>query len=99
MQMINKMVQCSECGCIAFPDAIHCPKCGANYREGKTVKEIREVFEKISSFSTPAPVDIKQLVRETCYQLDCPRHSQGVDIKTTVVLSNYKVSVMSVKLN
>ena len=40
MQIINKTVQCSECGCIAFPDAIHCPKCGASYREGKAKDEV-----------------------------------------------------------
>jgi hypothetical protein len=85
--MINKMVQCSECGCIAFPDAIHCPKCGANYREGKTVKEIREVFEKISSFSTPASIDMEQSLKGTCYQFICPHHSQVVDI---IVMSDVK---------
>lgn len=89
MQIINKMVQCSECGCIAFPDAIHCPKCGASYRESKAKREIRQIFEKPGCFSAPVPVDAATLLMETYSQFICPHHKQ-LDIRTTVIMSSTK---------
>lgn len=89
MQIINKTVQCTECGCIAFPDAAYCPKCGASYRENKAKKEITEIFEKISCFSTPDSADASKSIIETYCQLTCPHHGQ-VDIKTAVVIPTIK---------
>lgn len=31
MRLVNKTKQCSQCGCISFPDSKHCPKCGKSY--------------------------------------------------------------------
>jgi uncharacterized OB-fold protein len=90
MQIINKMVQCSECGCIAFPDAIYCPKCGMSYREGKAKKEKGEVFEKFSSFAVGAPTDAEQFLKETRYQISCSHRGQVIDIKTVVILPDTK---------
>ena len=30
MQIINKTVSCTICGCICLPDSYHCPKCGTS---------------------------------------------------------------------
>lgn len=89
MQIINKTIQCTECGCIAFPDAVYCPKCGAGYRENKAKKEIGEIFARIACFPTHVPVDAHKSIVETCYQLICPHHGQ-VDVKTSVVIPTIK---------
>ena len=89
MQIINKTVQCTECGCIAFPDAIHCPKCGASYRETKRKSEISEVVKRITCFSLQEPADASKSIIETYYQLICPHHGQ-VDVKASVAIPTVK---------
>ena len=68
MQIINKTVQCTECGCIAFPDAIYCPKCGASYRKNKAKKDGGEIFAQISCFSRQVPADADKSIIATYYQ-------------------------------
>ena len=89
MQIINKMVQCSECGCIAFPDAINCPKCGTSYRESKTRKETREIFEKTGCPSPREFMNAGKPFVETYHQLVCPLNRE-VGIITTVVIPSTK---------
>ena len=89
MQIINKTVQCADCGCIAFPDAVYCPKCGASYRGNKEKKEIGEIFERINCFSTQGPLEVSKSIIGTYYQLVCPHHGQ-VDIRTSVVIPTIK---------
>jgi DNA-directed RNA polymerase subunit M/transcription elongation factor TFIIS len=85
MQIINKTIQCPECGCIAFPDAIHCPRCGASYR-GRNVKvETREIFKNISHLPTQGPDDIDKTMMKAYFQLICPHHGQ-IDIKTAAIV-------------
>ena len=50
MQIINKTVRCSECGCIALPDAIKCPKCSNTYRKPEAT-----CMSKIKTYNQPIP--------------------------------------------
>jgi hypothetical protein len=84
MQIINKTVQCSECGCIAFPDAIYCPKCGTSYRVNKEKREIKDI-SNINCFSTPVLLNTSKSIMEAYYRLICPHHGQ-VDIKATIII-------------
>jgi hypothetical protein len=89
MQTINKTVQCSECGCIAFPDATYCPKCGASYRNNKTQKQIAEKLQNIVDFSTPDTFNANQSILEACCQFICPHHGQ-INIRTTISIPSAK---------
>ena len=79
MQIINKMTQCPQCGCIAFPDAIYCPKCGGNYRASK------EMFKSIASLSMQEQENADNTVMKAYYQLRCPHHGY-IDIKAAVIV-------------
>ena len=85
MQIINKTVQCSECGCIALPDATYCPKCGTSYRVHKERGNLKEIFGTIGCFSAQRPVDMSKSIIEANYQLICPHHGQ-VDVKAAVIV-------------
>jgi hypothetical protein len=89
MQIINKTIQCSECGCIALPDAISCPKCGTSYRAQKERRDIKEIFGTISGLSTQDPLDASQSIMRAYYQLICPHHGQ-VDVRTTAIVPTVK---------
>lgn len=89
MQIINKTVQCSECGCIALPDATYCPKCGTSYRAHKERRDLKEIFGTIGCFSAQRPVDTSKSIIEANYQLICPHHGQ-VDIRATVIMPTVK---------
>jgi uncharacterized C2H2 Zn-finger protein len=85
MQIINKTIQCPQCGCIAFPDAIHCPKCGSSYRESKAKAEIKEVFKSIDYLSTQGRDNADNTIMKAYYQLICPHHGQ-VDVRAAVIV-------------
>lgn len=92
MQIINKTIQCAECGCIAFPDAIRCPKCGASYREGKAKKEMKEIFRNISYFPAQGSDDSDKTIMKAYYQIICPHHGQ-VDVKAAVIVPVIKCPI------
>jgi hypothetical protein len=85
MQIINKTIQCPQCGCIAFPDAIHCPKCGSNYRENKAKTEIKEMLKITNYLSTQGRDNTDNTIMKACYQLTCPHHGQ-IDVKAAVIV-------------
>ena len=85
MQIINKTIRCSQCGCIAFPDAMRCPKCNNSYRDGRAKAEIREISKSIDYFSTQWWDTTGSTTINAYYQLTCPHHGQ-IDIKTAMVL-------------
>ena len=85
MQIINKTIQCPQCGCIAFPDAIHCPKCGSSYREIKAKAEIKKVFKSIDCLSAQERYNADNTIMKAYYQLTCPHHGQ-VDVKAAVIV-------------
>ena len=89
MQIINKTVQCSECGCIAFPDSINCPKCGASFRMNRNRNGIREIFEKNNCVTIQSPRNERESAVETYYQLPC-LHYGHPGIKAIVVLPSAK---------
>jgi hypothetical protein len=86
MQIINKTVQCSVCGCIAFPDAKYCPKCGTSYKANKVRSEY---FAGISFFEKPEPVETNELVMKAHCQFICPYHGQ-INTSTVILVSSIK---------
>ena len=87
MQIINKTIQCPQCGCIAFPDARRCPKCDSSYRESKAKAEIREIFKGIGYLSTQGWDNAGNTTMKAYYQLTCSHHGQ-IDIKAAVIHLN-----------
>ena len=86
MQIMKDTVQCSNCGCIALPDATKCPKCGAPYDRNGT----REIIGPIPYLSTSGIEEDGgiQVIR-AYYQLTCPRHGK-IYVKATVIGSPIK---------
>jgi hypothetical protein len=97
MQSIKETIRCTRCGCLALPDAIKCPKCGADYRDSNRngSKEIIDPFsylsasriEKVDSIPSLSASVIK--VIRAHYQLICPRHGQ-INVRATVIGSPVK---------
>ncbi len=85
MQIINKTIQCPECGCIAFPDAIYCPKCGISYRAGKSKREMKEIIGNINYLQIQGLDNTDKTLMKAYYQLICPHHGQ-VDVKAAVIV-------------
>jgi hypothetical protein len=85
MQIINKTVRCSECGCIAFPDSMYCPKCGASYRNNRiSIAEIKNP-EPIKVAADQEAIHASQSIIEAYCELICPQYGQ-INIRTTVIL-------------
>ncbi len=63
MQIVNKTHRCSKCGCIAFPDAIRCPKCDTIYNDNKAGGSSKAIFSTMdySSNSRPAYTDMRTI--------------------------------------
>ena len=47
MQIVNKTLKCSICGCISLPDATKCPKCGTHYKSQQVNKNYKEIYNNI----------------------------------------------------
>jgi hypothetical protein len=85
MQIVNKTIQCSECGCISFPDAKYCPKCGTGYKDNEIKQEMKDLFRNISLLTIQGPTDTERTIIKAYYQLICPSHGQ-VDVNTALVV-------------
>lgn len=61
MQIINKTHKCSNCGCIAFPDSTHCPKCGMLYYDWNVADISEGVLRNTDNFTfiDPEPREVK----------------------------------------
>lgn len=87
LQAVKATLRCSQCGCIALPDATKCPKCGALYHKDK--EEVLFDTFRLTSIA-PEPVrtakDTTECLKvvQVNYELDCPRHGR-VRIKATVI--------------
>jgi hypothetical protein len=89
MQIINKTVRCSECGCIAFPDSMYCPKCGASFRNNKIKRFTFENPEPVKLVSDQEKIDLNQSIIEAYYELISPHYGQ-INIRTTFVIPSVK---------
>jgi len=92
MQIINKMIQCPKCGCIAFPDAIHCPRCGSNYRELKANLERKEIFKKVDYLFIQGQENTDNTILKAYYKVTCPHHGH-IDVKAAIVIPVMKCPI------
>ena len=89
MQIVNKTLKCSICGCISLPDATRCPKCGAIYNNNMLNTGSEEIFGSNRYLSIPRPDDTDTKIYWVYYQLTCPLHGK-VDVRAIVIASAIK---------
>lgn len=85
MQIINKTIQCPECGCVSFPDSKYCPKCGTSYKDNPIKQELKDIFINTSLIAIERPMDTEGTIIKAYYQLICLSHGQ-VDVNTSSII-------------
>ena len=89
MQTLNRTIECTECGCLSFPDATLCPRCGAKYIKKVESNYYRDVNNVPSEFSMSKFNDVNELMWWSSYQFSCPIHG-NISVKASVISPSIK---------
>ena len=86
---LNRMIQCAECGCISFPDATICPKCGAKYIKKLEDSDCIDIMGADYDPSISRFDNVNELSWWSHYNFTCPIHG-NINIKATVISRSIK---------
>ena len=81
---LSRTIECKKCGCISFPDATICPKCGARYDKKLNVTDCIDIFTISDDLTVSEFNEVDKLIWCSHYQFTCPVHG-SINIEASVI--------------
>ncbi|MFC1846033.1 hypothetical protein ACFLYM_01285 [Chloroflexota bacterium] len=86
---LSRTIECKKCGCISFPDATLCPKCGARYEKKLEVTDFIDLYTIPNGTAVSGFGDFNDVILWSHYQFNCPIHG-NISVEASVIATSVK---------
>jgi len=86
---LSRTIECKICGCISFPDATLCPKCGARYEKKLEVDDCIDISTVSNDRLISRGDDANNLIWWSHYKFNCHIHG-NINVEASVISPSIK---------